>query len=173
MTGRDKMDGETRRNRRAQLLLFSGLAALALLALAFWLLASGGKAPRPGARIEAELAGPGTAEESWTRRSELRLGVIETRLSEMEAENRRLAGENRKLGRGSPETPRMPGPSSTGRSRSSRITNGRWKGRRPSPAAPKRTGSPGTTPSLRRVRPAPFPIWKNRCRMVSRCCRRL
>ena len=97
MTGRDKMDGETRRNRRAQLLLFSGLAALALLALAFWLLASGGKAPRPGARIEAELAGPGTAEESWTRRSELRLGVIETRLSEMEAENRRLAGENRKL----------------------------------------------------------------------------
>ena len=97
MSARDKMDGETRRNRRAQLLLFSGLAALALLVLAFWLLASGGKAPRPGARIEAELAGPGTAEESWTRRSELRLGVIETRLSEMEAENRRLAGENRKL----------------------------------------------------------------------------
>ena len=97
MSARDKMDSETRRNRRAQLVLFSGLATLALLMLAFWLTASGGKAPLPGARIEAELAGPGMAEEIWTRLSELRLGIIETRLSDMEAENRRLAGENRKL----------------------------------------------------------------------------
>ena len=90
-------DGESRRARRNQFVLFSALAAAALAVFALWLAASGGKAPAPGARIAAELAGPGTAEDAWTRRSEARLGTIETRLREMEAEGRRLAGENRRL----------------------------------------------------------------------------
>ena len=90
-------DGESRRARRNQLVLFSALAAAALAVFALWLAASGGKAPAPGARIAAELAGPGTAEDAWTRRSEARLGTIETRLREMEAEGRRLAEENRRL----------------------------------------------------------------------------
>ena len=90
-------DGDSRRARNRQLVLFSGVAAVVLVAFAVWLAASGGKAPAPAARIEAELAGPGTAEESWTRRSEARLGVIEARMREMEAEGRRLKAENDRL----------------------------------------------------------------------------
>ena len=90
-------DGDSRRARRNQLVLFSAVAAAVLIVFAAWLAGSGGKAPVPSARIDAELAGPGTAEESWTRRSETRLGVIETRLREMEAEARRLTQENVRL----------------------------------------------------------------------------
>ena len=90
-------DAETRRARRNQLVLFAGLAAAVLAVFAFWLAAGGGNAPRPQARIEAELAGPGTAEESWTRRSEARLGAMDARLREMEAEARRMAQENERL----------------------------------------------------------------------------
>ena len=90
-------DGDSRQARRNQLVLFSVLAAAALAVFAFWLAAGGGTAPRPEARIEAELAGPGTAEESWTRRSEARLGAMDTRLREMEAEARRLKQENARL----------------------------------------------------------------------------
>ena len=90
-------DGESRRARRNQLVLFCAIAAAALVVLAFWLAAGGGTAPGPEARIEAELAGPGTAEESWTRRSEARLGAMDARLREMEAEARRLKQENARL----------------------------------------------------------------------------
>ena len=90
-------DRATARNRRNQLVLFSALAAAALVVFAVWLAASGGKAPAPAARIDAELAGPGTAEASWVRRSEARIGGIETRLREMEAGNRLLAAENERL----------------------------------------------------------------------------
>ena len=90
-------DGDAQRIRRRQLLLFSAIAAAVLLVFAFWLAAGGGKAPGPEARIDAELAGPGTAEESWTRRSEARLGAIDARLREVEAEARRLRGENARL----------------------------------------------------------------------------
>ena len=90
-------DGGARQVRNRQLLLFSGIAAVALLAVAAWIAASGGKAPAPGPRIAAELAGPGTAEESWTRRSETRLGRIEADLNEVRNESRRLADENRRL----------------------------------------------------------------------------
>ena len=90
-------DGESRRARNRQLVLFSVIAAVLLLAFALWLTASGGKAPAPAARIDAELAGPGTAEESWTRRSEARLGVIEARMRDMETESRRLKAENERL----------------------------------------------------------------------------
>ena len=78
-------------------MLFSCLAAAALAVFAVWIAAGGGGAPAPQARIEAELAGPGTAEESWTRRSEARLGTIETRLREVEAEARRFKQENVRL----------------------------------------------------------------------------
>ena len=90
-------DGDSRQARRNQLVLFAGIAAAALAVFAFWLAAGGGTAPGPEARIEAELAGPGTAEESWTRRSEARLGAMDARLREMEAEARRLKQENARL----------------------------------------------------------------------------
>ena len=90
-------DGDSRRARNRQLVLFSGLAAALLVVFAVWLAASGGKAPAPVARIDAELAGPGTAEDSWTRRSEARLGLIDTRLRDVEAGNRRLGNENTRL----------------------------------------------------------------------------
>jgi len=95
--GNAAADGGARQVRNRQVLLFSGIAAVALLAVAAWIAASGGKSPAPGPRIAAELAGPGTAEESWTRRSETRLGRIESDLREVQGENRRLADENRRL----------------------------------------------------------------------------
>ena len=83
--------------RRRQLLLFSGLAAAALVALALWLGAGRGGPPPAVTGIDAELAGPDTAEEAWTRRSEARIGTIEARLREMETDARRLGAENERL----------------------------------------------------------------------------
>ena len=83
--------------RRRQLLVFSVLAAALLVALALWLgMGSGGKPPA-APRIDAELAGPDSAEEAWTRRSEARIGTIEARLREMETDARRLGSENERL----------------------------------------------------------------------------
>ena len=92
-----KGDSESRRIRQRQVLLFSVLASVLLAGFALWLAGSGGKAPAPAPRIDAELAGPGTAEESWTRKSESRLGLMETRLRDLETEGRKLADENRRL----------------------------------------------------------------------------
>ena len=83
--------------RRRQLLLFSGIAAAALVALALWLGAGSGGPPPAVTGIDAELAGPDTAEEAWTRRSEARIGTIEARLREMETDARRLGAENERL----------------------------------------------------------------------------
>ena len=91
------VDGDAQGVRRRQVLLFSGLAALALVVLALWLAAGGGGERPAGPHIEAELAGPDTAEEAWTRRSEARMGTIETRIREMETEARQLRGENERL----------------------------------------------------------------------------
>ena len=93
----DSNDPDTRRTRQAQLLLFSGLAAAALVAFAVWLTAGGGGRPGPQGGIEAELAGSDTAEASWVRRSETRIGVIETRLRDMETQNSRMQQENERL----------------------------------------------------------------------------
>ena len=90
-------DGESRRARRNQLVLFSVIAAAVLMVFAFWLAAGGGGPPRPEARIDAELATPGTAEESWTRRSEARLGAMDVRLRDMEAQAKRVKRENERL----------------------------------------------------------------------------
>ncbi|MDE0050710.1 MAG: TraB/VirB10 family protein, partial [Rhodospirillales bacterium] len=92
-------DGESRRARRNQLVLFSAIAAAVLMVFAFWLAAGGSGPPRPEARIDAELATPGTAEESWTRRSEARLGSMDARLRDMESEAKRVKGENERLRR--------------------------------------------------------------------------
>ena len=95
---RDPRDGaDPGTVRRRQLLLFSGVAALVLVAVAAWLGMGGGKAPAPRSGIEAGIAGPDTAEKVWTRRSEARLGGIETKLREMEREARRLAADNDRL----------------------------------------------------------------------------
>ena len=90
-------DGDARAVRRRQLVLFSVIAAAVLVVLAVWLSAGGGKDPAPAGGIEAELAGPDTAEKVWTRRSEARIGAIETRLREMQGEARRIAAENERL----------------------------------------------------------------------------
>ena len=73
-------------------MLFSVIAAAVLIVLAVWLTAGGGKGPAPAGGIDAELAGPDVPEKVWTRRSEARIGAIETRLREMQGEARRLGG---------------------------------------------------------------------------------
>ena len=88
---------DAKRVRQRQLVLFSVIAAALLGVFAIWIGAGGGGGKPVATGIEAELAGPGTAEDSWTRRSEARLGTIETRLREMEAEARRLRRENARL----------------------------------------------------------------------------
>ena len=101
--GRDRsgtgagVDGDAGAVRRRQLVLFSAVAAVVLVVLAVWLTAGGGGGSAPVGGIEAELAGPDTAEKVWTRRSEARMGTIETRLREMEGEARRLDAENKRL----------------------------------------------------------------------------
>ena len=97
MSAAPARDGESRRARSRQMVLFAGIATVLLLGFAAWMGAGGGKAPAPGAHFEAELAGPGTAEESWTRRSEARLGLIERRLKDMDTRARQLADENGRL----------------------------------------------------------------------------
>ena len=91
------VDGDAQAVRRRQLVLFSVIVAAVLIVLAAWLTAGGGKGPAPAGGIDAELAGPDTAEKVWTRRSEARIGAIETRLREMQGEARRLGAENERL----------------------------------------------------------------------------
>ena len=91
------VDGDAGAVRRRQLVLFSVIAAVVLVVLAVWLTAGGGGQPAVQGGIEAELAGPDIAEKVWTRRSEARIGTIETRLREMETEARRLGSENERL----------------------------------------------------------------------------
>ncbi len=83
--------------RRRQLLLFSAIAAALLVAVAAWLGMGGGTGPAPRSGIEAEIAGPDAAEQVWTRRSEARLGGIETRIREMQQEARTLRADNERL----------------------------------------------------------------------------
>ncbi len=92
---RDPVDADA--VRRRQLLLFSAVAAVLLVAVAAWLGMGGGKAPAPAGGIEAEIAGPDAAEKVWTRRSEARLGGIETQLRELRQEARTLRADNERL----------------------------------------------------------------------------
>ena len=99
MSGAEKtpMDPENRRIRQRQVLLFSGIAAAVLVVFAVWISAGGGgESPQPSG-IEAELVGSETAEASWVRRSEGRIGELETRLREMETQRRRSEQENAEL----------------------------------------------------------------------------
>ena len=83
--------------RRRQLLLFSVVAAVLLLVVAAWLGMGGGKSQAPEGGIEAEIAGPDAAEKVWTRRSEARLGGIETQIRELRQEARTLRADNERL----------------------------------------------------------------------------
>ena len=83
--------------RRRQLLLFSVVAAVLLLVVAAWLGMGGGKSRAPQGGIEAEIAGPDAAEKVWTRRSEARLGGIETQIRELRQEARTLRADNERL----------------------------------------------------------------------------
>ena len=96
-TGATGADGGARQVRQRQILLFSGIAAAALIGLALWLSGSGGDSPATAPRIAAELAGPDTAETAWTRRSEARFGTLEADLRDVRNANRQLADENRRL----------------------------------------------------------------------------
>ncbi len=95
--GKTRMDPETRRNRQRQLLLFSGLAGAALVVFAVWISAGGGGGPAPPGGVEAELVGDETAEASWVRRSEGRIGELDARLREAETRGRRFEEENARL----------------------------------------------------------------------------
>lgn len=90
-------DGGARQVRSRQILLFCVLAAAGLFALAAWFSGSGGGAQAPAPRVAAEIAGADAAEDSWTRRSEARLGAIEANLREVGQDNRELAAENQRL----------------------------------------------------------------------------
>ena len=92
---RDRADADA--VRRRQLLLFSIVAAVLLLVVAAWLGMGGGKDAAPEGGIEAEIAGPDAAEKVWTRRSEARLGGIETRIRELGQEARTLRADNERL----------------------------------------------------------------------------
>ena len=83
--------------RRRQLLLFSVVAAVLLVAIAAWLGMGGGDKAALQGGIEAEIAGPDAAEKVWTRRSEARLGGIETQLRELRQEARTLRADNERL----------------------------------------------------------------------------
>ena len=83
--------------RRRQLLLFSVIAAVLLVAVAAWLGMGGGKPSEQQSGIEAEIAGPDAAEKVWTRRSEARLGGIETQIRELSQEARTLRADNDRL----------------------------------------------------------------------------
>ena len=91
------VDGDAGAVRRRQLLLFSAVAAVVLVAVAAWLGMGGGKREAPRGGIEAEIAGPDAAEKVWTRRSEARLGGIETELRELRQEARTLRADNDRL----------------------------------------------------------------------------
>ena len=94
---RGAVDGDADAVRRRQLLLFSVVAAVLLVAVAAWLGMGGGKERAPAGGIEAEIAGPDAAEKVWTRRSEARLGGIETQIREMQQEARTLRADNERL----------------------------------------------------------------------------
>jgi len=83
--------------RRRQLLLFSVIAAVVLVAVAAWLGMGGGKTDAPQGGIDAGIVDPDAAEIVWTRRSEARLNKVENALRGMEQEARRLRTENEGL----------------------------------------------------------------------------
>ncbi len=83
--------------RRRQLLLFSVIAAVALVALAAWLGMGGSKTDAPEGGIDAGIVEPDAAEMVWTRRSEARLKKVEDALRRMEQEAGRLRTENEGL----------------------------------------------------------------------------
>ena len=83
--------------RRRQLLLFSVIAAVVLVAVAVWLGMGGGETDAPEGGIDAGIVEPDAAEKVWTRRSEARLNKVENALKRMEQEARRLRTENEGL----------------------------------------------------------------------------
>ena len=83
--------------RRRQLLLFSVIAAVALVAVAAWLGMGGSKTDAPQGGIDAGIVEPDAAEMVWTRRSEARLNRVEGALKRMERAARRLQTENEGL----------------------------------------------------------------------------
>ena len=92
-------DARNRAVERRQWVLFSVAAGAVVVLFVLWMGAGGGGGPAPSGGIEAQLATPGDAEANWVRRSETRLGGIETRLMEVERNNLQLTDENNRLQR--------------------------------------------------------------------------
>ena len=90
-------DSRNRAVERRQWLLFAVAGGAVAVLFVLWMGGGGGSGPAPLGGIEAELATAGDAEANWVRRSETRLGGIETRLMEVERNNRQLADENTRL----------------------------------------------------------------------------
>ena len=90
-------DARNRTVERRQWLLFAVAAGAVVVLFAIWMGGGSGSGPALSGGIEAELATPGDAEANWVRRSETRLGGIETRLMEVERNNRQLSDENERL----------------------------------------------------------------------------
>ena len=97
MSSAPPADPATERTRRIQQALAAGLAVAVLGGLVLWLSAGGNKPSLPEGGIAAELTGPDTAEASWVRRSEARIGGLERRLRAMETEAKRMEAENTRL----------------------------------------------------------------------------
>ena len=158
MSGQNKtpMDPESRRIRGRQLLLFSGIAAALLIAFAVWFSGGDGGAPPPLGGVRAELAGSKSAEAVWLRRSEARIGGLETRLREMETRSLRSGEENARLKQ------RLTRDAENGRAvidRQAAMIETLRKRLETRPAAPvpaKRTapGAKGSRPALGRSTPA-------------------
>ena len=90
-------DDEAGAVRRRQLLLFSVIAAVVLVAIAAWLGMGGAKTDAPPGGIDAGIVDPDAAEMVWTRRSEARLNKLEDALRRTEQQARRLRTENEGL----------------------------------------------------------------------------
>ena len=81
--------------RRRQLLLFSVVAAVVLVAVAAWLGMGGRKTEAPQGGIDAGIVDPDAAEMVWIRRSEARLNKVEDAQRRMEQEAQPAAHRER------------------------------------------------------------------------------
>ena len=123
-------DPATERTRRVQQALLAGIAVAVLGGLALWLPAGGSRAPAPEGGIAAELAGPGTAEASWVRRSEALSGqTLMDGLSPSTPNNESavLSGIAQRSYDAGRRRPRWSGTSRSGRGRYRAINRGRPK----------------------------------------------
>ena len=151
--------------RRRQLLLFSVIAAVALVAVAAWLGMGGSKTDAPEGGIDAGIVAPDAAEMVWTRRSEARLNKVEGRAAADGAGGRagctpRTRGSARSWRAGRPT---RCGPSTRTRRRSTSSNGGLSRPCRAPRRAMRRRAIPGFGARRRRRRAGPVSSRPHRC----------